>query len=441
MLAEWRRLTDSTSIPLEQAPLLYPVTTAEANAINILASKGKRLGEYRPWMSLGFDEGEAKKRGLIKWQPGHSGSLDAVILQGPHFSVATPFAKQPPLFKSSDRPQDLTVLASNAVPATNYVRSCDEEVYLAAQDLWSGRRYTDHYRLAWRRMIAFNGERSLFAALIPPGPAHIDAVNTLALSTNRGTVLTAGFWATLPLDYLLRITGRTDLRNQGVNSMPAADPWHPLASALLLRTLRLNCLTEAYAELWSDLFDEAWVGHEIWAVDWPGLAPLGDSVTVTPAWAYAIPLRTERERRAALVELDALVAVWLGMTAEELIAIYRSRYPVLSDYEAQIWFDAGGRKIAGNHNTYGYGQTKEHYEQLMAHLDPEINGPVPDGYVAPFYKADREAEYRQAHAVFSERLRQSGWQAQLYPMTRAPRDEIRVPSGHSRGDILERAAG
>jgi hypothetical protein len=43
----------------------------------------------------------------------------------------------------------------------------------------------------------------------------------------------------------------------------------------------------------------------------------------------------------------------------------------------------------------------------MAHLDPEINGPVPDGYTAPFYKADREAEYRQAHAVFSERLRQA----------------------------------
>ncbi|MEV0597630.1 hypothetical protein [Nonomuraea cavernae] len=30
-----------------------------------------------------------------------------------------------------------------------------------------------------------------------------------------------------------------------------------------------------------------------------------------------------------------------------------------------------------------------------------------DGYEAPFYKADREAEYRQAHAVFAERLQQA----------------------------------
>lgn len=124
-------------------------------------------------------------------------------------------------------------------------------------------------------------------------------------------------------------------------------------------------------------------------------------------WSYNTPLRAERERRAALVELDALVALWLGMTAEQLVAIYRSRYPVLSDYEAKTWFDADGRKIASNHNTYGYGQTKAHYEQLLAHFDPEINGPVPDGYAAPFYKADREAEYRQAHAVFAERLRQA----------------------------------
>ena len=33
--------------------------------------------------------------------------------------------------------------------------------------------------------------------------------------------------------------------------------------------------------------------------------------------------------------------------------------------------------------------------------------PPPEGYTPPFYKADRVAEYRQAHAVFSERLRRA----------------------------------
>ena len=121
-------------------------------------------------------------------------------------------------------------------------------------------------------------------------------------------------------------------------------------------------------------------------------------------WERPVPLRTEYERRAALVELDALVAVWLGITEEQLEAIYPARYPILGDYEDVTWFDANGRKIAGNWNTYGTGQTKEHWEQFEKYLeDPERN-PVPDGYTAPFYKADRIAEYRQAHAAFSARL-------------------------------------
>ena len=37
----------------------------------------------------------------------------------------------------------------------------------------------------------------------------------------------------------------------------------------------------------------------------------------------------------------------------------------------------------------------------MAHLDDPEAMPPPTGYTAPFYKADRENEYRQAHAVFS----------------------------------------
>jgi len=40
----------------------------------------------------------------------------------------------------------------------------------------------------------------------------------------------------------------------------------------LLRTLRLNCLTDAFADLWSRLFEDSWPA-ERWAVNWPGLAP------------------------------------------------------------------------------------------------------------------------------------------------------------------------
>ncbi|WP_021591481.1 hypothetical protein [Actinomadura welshii] len=420
LLGQWRELAGATDIPLEQTALLYPVTMAEADAISAFSSYSRRLGAEQLRISSGYHEKMAKENGIIAWKTGDPGSLDAVILQGPHFSQATPFNKQPNIpcrNKNDYAAWDLNALPEHAVPVSNYRRVGREERYFSEQDRWvasdgSTRRYTEFYRLAWRRRIPLANERSLFAALIPPGPAHVHPVHTMAMASNRKTVLAAGFWAALPLDYLLRITGRADLQHAEAKAMPAADGDHPLVSALLLRTLRLNCLTNAYADLWLELYDSAWT-DEAWAGDWPGLMPLNNPAVLTSAWNYSTPLRTERERRAALVELDAMVALWLGITAEQLVAIYKSRYPVLSDYEAQIWFDANGRKIAGNHNTFGYGQTKEHFKQLQDHLDPEINGSVPDGYEAPFYKADREAEYREAHAVFAERLRASGWEGTI----------------------------
>jgi hypothetical protein len=108
-----------------------------------------------------------------------------------------------------------------------------------------------------------------------------------------------------------------------------------------------------------------------------------------------------------LVEIDALVSVWLGITVAQLEAIYPARFPVLGDYEDATWFDANGRKVAGNWNTYGTGQAKAHWEQLQVYLGDPAKSPPPDGYEPPFYKADRIGEYRQAHAVFNERLRRA----------------------------------
>ncbi|WP_322779980.1 hypothetical protein [Frankia sp. Cas4] len=412
LLAEWQRIRGETSTPAERTALLHPVTRLEQGAIAALASFKRSLGGASFQIARGFDESNAKKDGLIRWQQDSSSVLGDLIMQGPHLGVATPFCKTPrvPCNSNSDWDVlDLTGLAVAAIPRTNYARACEPDRYEAAKRQWDERSYTEYYRLAWRRMIPFNTERSLFAALIPPGPAHVHAVHSAVLPTNRETALNAGFWSALSLDYLLRITGRSDLQPGEASAMPAADPGHPLASALLLRTLRLNCLTNAYSDLWAELHDPAWADGEGWVVGWPRLAPLAE---VGPAWEWATPLRTEYERRAALVEIDALVSVWLGIEAEELVAIYRSRYPILADREAEMYFDAAGRRLAADSYAFGFGQAKEHYVQLMAHLeDPERVAP-PEGYSPPFYKADREAEMRQAHAVFSARLqaaKDAGW--------------------------------
>ncbi|MFF9143880.1 class I SAM-dependent DNA methyltransferase [Streptomyces sp. NPDC014861] len=453
VLSEWRRLTGQLDVSPQQSVLLYPATTEEQGAITALSGVSERLGSYEPRITIGMFENLAtKKLGLYRWNTSTPEDISEVILQGPHFGIATPFSKQPkvPCRTNQDWVKwDLTAVPVNAVPRTNYVRDCelgrykgvqdrwldyarvnsdwqptaeewdsrgdllsgvelqladDEQRELMRQRVWLSRPYTAFYRLAWRAMIPFNTERSLFAALVPPGPAHLHTVQSMALKDNTATALNAGFWASLPFDYLLRITGRSHLQVAEAHKMPYADPAHPLAGPLLLRTLRLNCLTNAYAPLWAELYDMTWPGYEDWAVRWPGLSPLASGIQKT--WECGTPLRTEYERRAALVEIDALVAVWLGMSADELIAIHKARYAILADRESNMWFDVKGRQLAQDSYAHGHGQTKEHYEHFLAYLKKERPEP-PEGYTAPFYKANREEEMCAAHVYFSARLHEA----------------------------------
>ena len=92
---------------------------------------------------------------------------------------------------------------------------------------------------------------------------------------------------------------------------------HALVPELILRALRLNCLTADYAPLWEELFDPAW-RHDSWTREIPS-PPLGD---IAQELTMTTPLRRDAERRQAHVEIDALAAVMLGISAEELCAIY-----------------------------------------------------------------------------------------------------------------------
>ncbi len=473
VLAVWRRLVDEEHRPLSQARLLFPVSTAEASAIEALATYPHRLGFNSPQISSGLHESGAKRANLIdynrpdpntgkEYQPA---DWSEIVLKGTQLSVATPVFKRHDANSNDPYGADLVGLPSDFVPDTAYVVVPGrKKAYREAHDRWidhveltrlrsdteavgdaraliaevenvpesdvdpekidailiqrARRPYVEFHRLVWRRQVAPNTERALYAALVPPGPTHVDNVQSMTVACNRSTALVAGFWASLPLDYLLRATGNGHLHVSVARALPTPDDDHPLTAALLLRTLRLNCLTSVYSDLWSELFDTQWRSAEIWACEWPGLPGLSD---VGRGWQPETPLRSERARRAALVEIDALVAVWLGMSADALVAAYRGRFPVLQKYEAVTWFDADGWKLAGNARTIGQRQTKATWAQFEAYQNdnavPKTVAP-PEGFTPPFYKADRIAEMEAAHKVFQARLDTAIARGEWDPVTR-----------------------
>ncbi|GAA0651162.1 class I SAM-dependent DNA methyltransferase [Kutzneria viridogrisea] len=405
VLEAWARLVDAPGTPARYARMMRPVTVADNEALRILANFDERTSNYRYEWSLGFLEDQAKKNGYTVWRTEIPEVWEEVVLQGPLFTVATPFAKQPNPGCRSNKdysPWDLTVIGENALPRTNYQRASGRDEFERAQIKHdSGVYLPNFWRVTWRNMTVANMERALHVALLLPGPTHVHTVFSMALEDRRKTAAVAGLWSSLPLDYLVKASGTSKVNIELARQFPAPLS-HPLTTPLLLRTLRLNCLTRDYAPIWNELFDEAWLMDRWTAKESNATVALQ---TVNPDWGMSTPLRTDYDRRMALVEIDALVALMLGLSAEQLCAMYRSQFAVLRKYEWEMFFHSDGHKIGASTHNVGVRQTDAETEIIKAWKKAKLN-PDAEDVVPPsdWVKPDREAEMTRAYEEFERRL-------------------------------------
>jgi hypothetical protein len=386
VLASWARLFDEPSTPAGESRLLRPITQADLATLEVLGNQPSRLADYEYSWSSGFHEKSSRERGVIHWATRIPSSWGDVILQGPHFTVATPFAKEPNENCAHNKdysPWDLEKLPESVIPRTNYQRACSRDRYEAALDHWDGHPYTFYWREVHREMTQSGLERSLHSAIIPPGPAIVGTAVATYLGDSHSTALFSGLLSTLPYDYFVKVSGLGHLKDYLIRRMPVPRG-HRLFGPLLLRTLRLNCLTRDYESLWKQLYQAAWKNDR-----WTDPASSRPSVgSVAPDWTTATPLRRGYDRRMALVEMDALAALILELTAEQLCAIYRTHFAVLRKYEFEMWFDAKGRTVPGQ-------AVKAWRSSSAEDLEP---------YILPFSQPDREKEMVRAYEDFQRRL-------------------------------------
>lgn len=355
ILAVWGAILDTPGTPGLQSRMLYAVNASSMSALEKL-SDSPRVRDLGFQNSTGWHETGDRKKGLFEFGSAVCGSWADVILQGPHITVANPIAKQPNSSMKSKgdyAESDLESLDPSFIPRTSYQRSGNRAAYDASYTHWDvadGKRPArDYYRLAWREMAALSNMRTLHAAIIPPGPATIMTVYSYGDPSGDSLALlkTAAVWASLPLDFLVKLAGVGHLKTSFTDQLPVPSD-HPLDSSLLVRIARLTALTNAYADLWRSAFCASW-SHQTWA---GGLArgnrpALGQ---VQPEWDPSQPIRIAADRRQALLEIDAIVAVMFSLDADELCALYRSQFGVLQAYERFDLYDANGRKLPGDLN-------------------------------------------------------------------------------------------
>jgi len=249
----------------------------------------------------------------------------------------------------------------------------------------------------------------------------------------------------------------------------------------------LSCLTTHYADLWAECWNPAF-REDTWAKEDPRLDN-GRFRPLMPEWTRDCALYTDFERRQALVEIDVLASMALGLTCDELCTIYRIQFPVLRQNEADTWYDQHGRIVftcskglpgvgldrpqwenethpdkleavglriegivasdfstikAMPHGTvtrtvvddtiadyrYAYGTFRKNgvvYHCPCVDYPEPIEGPVERDitYVAPFTRCDREDDYRTVWQHFAERMQREEGK------TQAPAKDC-----HARAEIL-----
>ena len=276
-------------------------------------------------------------------------------------------------------------------------------------------------------------ERTLTACILPPATSFIYTIFGTALSNNKMLALLCACENSLPFDFLVKIIGKNHIGYGTVKLFPLLESI--LTYKIILRGLLLNCITKYYAPLWKECYN-SFNSFESWSKSDPRLSP-ARFTSLTPEWTWDTPLRTDYERRQALVEIDVLTAMALGMTLQQLKTIYRIQFPVLQSYEADTWYDANGRIVfTNNRSLTGVGFTRPEWENAGA-VQPIKHGVAPwDGvmkhapagyvfartitddtmpggpvqrtieYAAPFDRCDREQDYETAWKFFEEKYKE-----------------------------------
>ena len=402
-LKTWQLVTEAED--WRSTLMVSAVNSAASRTLSTLAVQ-PRISVLDLQFSRGWDESIDRQKGRFIQRWGQSSWEDA-ILQGPHLHVSTPLYKQPNESMKHNQDwtsTDLEALSPSAQPITQYKPAGDRATYDRLYTHWDGSPARDHYRIAWRNMAPITGERTLAAALIPPGAVHVHTVASAApLDSIHSLIIAQAVASSLLADFMTRSSGRGHIHAHDFNRLFVLSPDHELTSSVALRTLRLNCLTDAYADLWAECWDESFV------IDAPILERY-DERPIGPEWTADTPLRRAEDRRNAQAEIDVMVAMMLAVPIEDLCTIYRTQFAVLYDYDhgrgqGAYVYDANGRQLPTPvRQAWEKRQRPTSNEDMplseRTHTHPSSG--VSYVYDLPFRIRDRESDFRRIHATLSK---------------------------------------
>lgn len=410
---------DSEEWDCAKLPIIH--AQSHVDVLNCFASVNKRLSNIADSIATTtfWNETNAQEDNTLVSKIAFPEDARGEIYVGAYCGLANPcFQTVRRTYNSSNDydPVDLTMIPESYLPRSKYQIGCSMEDYQnkTPNTPW-GAHINDNYMTVNREFVGIMAERTLIACIIPPRSAFINTLFGVTMRDLRQMVLLNGMENSLPYDFFVKVLGKNHVNYSTNMLFPVYDAVG--YKDLLLRALMLNCVTEHYKQLWEECWDDSFTTCR-WSKDDRRLNN-DRFLNLTTSWRKDYALRTEYERRQALIEIDVITAIALGMTLEQLIAIYRSQFPVLLSNEDDTWYDVNGRVVfsvrsMGNliykrpeweNRVKGASDGQKFYRTIVDDTMPD--GPVERviEYVAPFDRCDRVHDYETAWEFFTERYK------------------------------------
>ncbi|WP_424686838.1 Eco57I restriction-modification methylase domain-containing protein [Halarcobacter ebronensis] len=381
--------------------------------------------------SVMWPETNALNDGIIKKETEFTNDDKKVIFQGAHTTIMNS-AYRTPLSVCKTHQDfvvvDLIKMKDDYLPRSNF-QFLNNETEIPKVIFDKTKKVTDFYRLSCSKMIDPFSERTYQPFIMPQNICHVNGIISFIFKSNTDLLKMSAFSASLLADFFVKSAGISNIVNSTIELMPLVN----LSSELKSRVLVLSCLTNYYTKLWEEQFQEEFKRDNWSKLNDPRLN-LNFFKDLTSNWQRNVALRTDYERRQALVEIDVLIAQELGLSLRELKTIYRIQFSVLKENEKLTYYDMEGKVVFTNKNLHNIGLSRKAdkkaplrkivingevvdekplgWEDIKDMQEGEIHRTIiddttPDGpvertiiYKAPFAKCDREKDYEIAWEYF-----------------------------------------
>lgn len=334
-----------------------------------------------------------------------------LVMSGPNFYISTPWYKSIRKGMKSNRDYDtITIQNESDCPNSPSIAIDINKVKFAYSNCLSNNdSWLDYYRLIFSKMLNLGSMRTLQPSIIPPNIPHVSNAISIVFESFEHLIELCGLTSSVVYDFYIKSLGKENLYPETIEDLKFGVP-EKYIKQISSRVLRMNCQTNHFSILWESCFDNSFI-NDNWHKSDKRLSRY-DNLELKYSFDIT-PFKNDFERRLALVELDVIISMSIGLTLDELISIYQVYFPVNQQYEDNTFYDSEGVIIFTiNKGLSDIGIDRALWDQIhnmkvgeyQEHINTksELYQGKKITYHAPFDKCDRVEDYKTAWKHFEE---------------------------------------